>query len=252
MKTTRQVKTKSFELAVNTLGNESAKKLALVLPGRLDTKDYENMKGHVAYLASKGYFAVSFDPPGSWESAGGIEMYTMTNYLKAINELIEYYGNKPTLLLGHSRGGSMAVLAGLRNPLVTKFIAIFSACSYAPGKYSGNPDLEWKKRGYKINKRDLPGKESEFVEYKLPYSFVEDSGQYDMYEELSKSTKPKLFVYGRRDELVPPALAKEVYKVASEPKDLANIDSDHDYRRHPELINEVNLIVGKFLDKYEI
>lgn len=246
------VKTKSYELAVSVAGNENADNLALVLPGRLDTKDYENMKGHVAYLASKGYFAVSFDPPGSWESAGSIEMYTMTNYLKAINELIEYYGNKPTLLLGHSRGGSMAVLAGLRNPLVTKFVAIFSACSYAPGKYSGNPDQEWEKRGYKINKRDVPGSSDKFVEYKLPYSFVEDSGQYDMYEELSKSKKPKLFVYGERDELVPPKLAKEVFGIASEPKELASINSDHDYRKHPELIDEVNVIVGRFLDKYEI
>ena len=111
----RLVKTKNFKLAVYTKGNPNSAKLALVLPGRLDTKDYVHMRSHVNYMASKGYFALSFDPPGTWESPGDITLYTMTNYLKAINELIDHFDNKPTFVMGHSRGASMAILSGLRN-----------------------------------------------------------------------------------------------------------------------------------------
>src|SRR3972149_11567035 len=121
-----RIKTKNFELAVYEKGNEGAAKIALVLPGRLDTKDYVHMRSHVDFLAANGFFALSFDPPGTWESPGGIELYTTTNCLVAVDELIAYFGNKPTLLAGHSRGGTVAMLAGTKNPHVDRFISIFS------------------------------------------------------------------------------------------------------------------------------
>ena len=89
------IKTKSFELAILAKGNRDSKKLAILIPGRLDTKNYANFISHAEYLASRGFFAVAFDPPGTWESPGGIDLYTTTNYIKAINELIEYFGNAP-------------------------------------------------------------------------------------------------------------------------------------------------------------
>src|SRR3989338_10282910 len=105
------IKTKSFELAVFTRGSENSNKLAILIPGRLDTKDYAHNTSHVEYLSKHGFYALSFDPPGTWESSGKIEEYNTTNYIKAINELIEYFGNKPTLLVGHSRGASVSMLA---------------------------------------------------------------------------------------------------------------------------------------------
>ena len=132
LKTTKIITTKSFELAIYANGSLSSNKIALVLPGKLDTKDYAHMHSHVEFLATKGYFAISFDPPGIWESSGNIKIYNMTNYLKAINELIQYYGNKPTFIMGHSRGGSMAMLAGIKNSYVTHFASLMSSYSYNP------------------------------------------------------------------------------------------------------------------------
>lgn len=57
------VKTRSFNLAVYKKGDENSPKLALVMPGKLDTKDYSNMRRHVDYLAGLGHLAISFDPP---------------------------------------------------------------------------------------------------------------------------------------------------------------------------------------------
>lgn len=123
MTETNLIRTKSFELAVLTRGDKNAEKLALLLPGRLDTKDYGNFVSHAEYLAQRGFFAVAFDPPGTWNSPGGIDLYTTTNYIRAVNELIEYFGNKPTLLFGHSRGAAVAIFAS-SNPAVVGIVPV--------------------------------------------------------------------------------------------------------------------------------
>lgn len=242
------LKTKSFELAVYLKGNPSASNLAIVIPGRLDTKDYIHNTILVDYLASRGYLAFSFDPPGTWESPGDIELYTTTNYLKAVDELIEHFGNKPTLLAGHSRGGTIAMLAGPKNPHVTHFISIFS--------YYGAPSDPDEKRivdGRVISYRDLPPgteKTKEQKKFELPLHYFEDGKQYNALPGLRTCTKPKLFFYGTRDDMNDPEDVKKAYEESAESKMIHAIDSDHDYRYHPEAIEEVNRVVGQFLDRY--
>lgn len=179
------IKTKSFELAIYKKGSDLSKKLAICLPGRLDTKDYAHLRSHVDFLADEGYLALSFDPPGTWESSGDISIYTNQNYLKAINEVIEYYGNRATIVLGHSRGGSMSMLAGVNNEFVTHFIAIMS--HYGP---SERPDFSG---GVRTSYRDLPPGTEESKEKKrfdLPMSYFDDTISYT---GLESCPKPKLF-----------------------------------------------------------
>jgi len=243
------IKTKSFELAVYSKGDPQSSKLALVLPGKLDTKDYSHMRGHVEYLANKGFFALSFDPPGTWESPGDIQLYTMTNYLKAVDELIDYYGNKPTFIMGHSRGATITTIAGARNEHIFAFAAIMS--SFSKGGFQEPADKEWKARGFVISKRDLPpGGGEKIKEFKLPYGFFEDQTKYDLTDDITTSTKPKLFILGKNDDLIPPETIKETFDSFSKPKELHELDSDHDYRHHSHLINQVNELVGEFLERY--
>jgi hypothetical protein len=213
------IKTNSFSLAIYSKGDTNSSKLALVLPGKLDSKDYAHMKSHVNYLSGLGFFALSFDPPGTWESPGDISLYNMTNYLKAVNELIEYFGNKPTFIMGHSRGASMAILSGLRNEHITSFASVFS--SFAKGGYKDKSNTPlWKQQGFLLEKRDLPpGGGPEVKEFRLPYSFFEDQLQYDITEELSLSKKPKLFFLGKHDVLATAEIIKELYSITSDPKE---------------------------------
>ncbi|MDD5145238.1 MAG: alpha/beta fold hydrolase [Candidatus Pacebacteria bacterium] len=240
-----KINTKSFILAVYARGNESSEKIALVLPGKLDTKDYPHMRSHVDFLANQGFFALSFDPPGTWESPGGIELYTMTNYLKAINELIGYFGNKPTILLGHSRGGSMAMLGAITSPYVTHFVAVMSRAG------ERMPNKPMKAGDTSISYRDMPGSPNEKKKFELPFSYFEDSARYNILEGLKSCTKSKLFIMGTRDITVKPEEVKAAYEAAAQPKEFREIDSDHDYRWHSDLIDKVNQIVGDFLSKRE-
>ncbi|MBU0706764.1 alpha/beta hydrolase [Patescibacteria group bacterium] len=240
------IKTKSFKLASYYKGDPASPKFALVLPGRLDTKDYPHMLSHVDYLASRGIFALTFDPPGTWESPGDIDLYTMTNYYKAIDELIEYYGNKPTVLIGHSRGGSLAMLAGMHNLAVSHIITAMSNISASK---KGEGDIQ---NGVEISYRDTPPNDSKNKKrFDLSLSYFQDAMKYDILEDLKKCTKPKLLFLGTQDTIVKPDIVKKAYQVAAEPKELHELESEHDYRRHKEIIDEVNETIGKFLDDYK-
>lgn len=236
------IRTESFELAEYAQGNSGAEKLALVLPGRLDTKDYPHMRSHVDFLAGLGYYAISFDPPGTWESPGGIEIYTMSNYLKAMQEIISLYENRPTLLVGHSRGGSMAMLGGTTIDQVTAFAAIMSnpSASVPPDEYA------YVEKGVSESYRDEPFGDGQ-RRFDLPASYFEDAAQYDMREDLAACAKPKLFIFGEQDVLVKSENVKAMYEAAADPKQLAGVSSEHDYRKHPEIIDEVNALIGDWL-----
>jgi len=235
------ITTRSFTIAICARGDKKAEKLALVLPGQLDTKDYPHIRSHVNMLSKLGYFALSFDPPGTWESPGEIDIYNMTNYNKAINEIIEFYGNKPTLLIGHSRGGGMAMLAAINNQNVNAFISIFSGADYT--HYN-----RYKKESF----RDLPENPNKYKTFRLPYSFVEDSKKYNMLQGLKNCNKPKLFVFGKYDDLIKPEYVKEAYDISARPKDLAEFDSDHDYRKDSKLIEKMNEVIKAFVKRYNL
>lgn len=239
------IKTKSFELAVNSKGDENSKRVAILLPGRLDTKDYANFVSHLEYLAGRGFYTVAFDPPGTWESPGGIELFTTTNYLKAVNELIEYYGNKPTLLLGHSRGGNVTILAST-NPHVIGIVLVMSS-------YEAPTPPKSAQNGVQMEYRDLPpGSErtKEQKEFALPLSYFEDGKKFDPLIILRECRKPKLMFSGTDDKYYTPKEIQEIYESVPEPKMLHELNTDHSYRRHPEVIEEVNKVVGRFLDTY--
>lgn len=243
------IKTPHFTLSIYTAGNQNAERLALCLPGYCDTKDYPDIRTHTELLGSHGYYAVSFDPPGTWESAGDISQYTTTNYLKAINELITHFGNRPTLLLGKSMGGRMAQL-GAKNPAVIGFISVVGAGSSA---INANPSpVDWPSNPRHTPHRDLPENPQRFRDFSIPYAFVKDSLQYNSLQVVNKLHMPKLYIAGQNDPLVPPEHLKETYDAAAGPKEFIVLPMDHDYRRNPEKLKLVNDTIAGFLVRHKL
>lgn len=241
------IKTPSFELAVVTCGNKAFDKLAICLPGRLDTKDYGNFISHIEYLKTKGFYALAFDPPGTWDSPGNFA-FTTTSYIKAVNELIEYFGNKSTLLLGHSRGGQVAQVVGTLNPAV-KAIVLINA-SFGPPSLPDPKDVH---NNTFVELRDLPPGTSETEKQRkflLSMNYFKDAEKYDPLPVLRSWVNPKLIIYGVNDPFYSPREVKEIFDSLGEPKMLYEINTDHEYRYVPEAIEEVNVVIGQFLDKY--
>lgn len=235
-----KIQTKSFDLAVYRQGDDSAERLAIVLPGKLDSKDYANMRGHVDFLARSGFLAISFDPPGTWDSGGDIAEYTMTNYILAIEEIIEYFGNKPTVAIGHSMGGSMAMFAAINSPSVIGFAAIMS-----PYKFD---HLVNRIEGA-TSRRDLPDNPRKERIYNVPKTFFEDVLTYNAAEGLRALKKPKLYISGTDDSTITPQTITEIFEISSDPKELICLNSDHDYRHNPKVINEINTILLEWLKR---
>lgn len=239
---------KSFDLAINIQGDENSSELALLLPGRLDSKDYANFDSHLEYLAGRGYLAVSLDPPGTWESPGGMELYTTANYIKAVNELIEYFGNRPTLLFGHSKGGTIAILMAEENPnIIGIIVAMPNLSTPVP------PNPESIKNGFKISYRDMPPgthKTKEQKEFYLPVAYFNEGEKYNPTVSIRNLTKPKMILFGSKDALFDPAVVEKKCQEFPEPKMIKKLDSPHSYRRCPEIIVEVNELIGQFIDKY--
>lgn len=241
------ITTKSYKLAVYEKGDPNSAICAIVLPGRLESKNYTHIESHMETLATLGFHAVAFDPPGSWESPGAIEMYTVTNYLNAVNELIEYYGNRPTILVGHSLGGSITILAGARNSHVIAYVALMSLVN---NNSEAREDPEWKREGTVTFLRDLPPGDHHTTEqkrYDLPYSFFEDALTYDTNSALQTCHKPKLFILGKHDMQNASSYPLAEYAHIAEPKQLVELDSPHSYRYHKDIIAEVNVHIKHFV-----
>lgn len=241
------IKTKSFQLAIITKGDQHSEKLALLLPGRLDTKDYVNFTSHMDCLSEKGFLVVAFDPPGTWDSPGDFE-FTTTNYIKSVNEIIDYFGNRQTLLIGHSRGGLTAMLVGTSNTSVIGF-ALINA-SYGPPTH---PDPGKIKDGYLVEKRDIPPGDIRTPikkEFQMSLNYFIDGKKYDPLPLLKLCTKPKLLIYGTHDEFTEPQEVKEIFETIPQPKMIYELHCEHDYRINSRTIKEVNIILVKFINTY--
>lgn len=240
------IKTESFEVAANKAGNNNAERLAILMPGRLDTKDYINFKVHSDLLTELGFLVVAIDPPGTWESPGNLEDYTTSMYVRCVNELIEHFGNRPTLLLGHSRGGATAMIASA-NPHVSGLILINAAY--------GNPsppDMSKLVDGKLPEHRDLPpgGKRTEEqVDFMLPMNYFDDGATHNPEASLLAFNGSKLLIHATEDEFKAIGDVKQLYEKLEHPKSFLEIDCRHDYRLYPDVMRKVNERIKEFLSK---
>lgn len=238
------IKTQSFKTAVNITGDEKSSKVAILMPGRLDTKDYINFVSHGEYLSKRGFLVVAIDPPGTWDSPGDLENYSTTTYIKCVNEIVDYFGNRPTLLLGHSRGGATAMLVS-SNPSVS-WLAVVNSSYGAPTP----PEPSEVKNGILTECRDLPPgnvRTDEQKRFDLPMTYFEDASKYSPRVALGNFKGPKLLVHATRDEFTKLDKVKNIYDGLLEPKTFVQIDCTHDYRLFPDAVKSVNEALGQWL-----
>jgi pimeloyl-ACP methyl ester carboxylesterase len=244
-----RIRTPHFDLAAYAAGEAYAPRLALCLPGYCDTKDYPDMRTHADLMAGRGYYALAIDPPGTWESGGDIGDYTTTSYLQAVDELIHYFGDRPTVLVGKSMGGRMAQLSA-QNAAVVAFISVVGS---ATGAVADNiTEAEWPTHSRHTPHRDLPGNPTHFKDFVIPYSFVKDAERHDAFSVIGGLRMPKLYIAGADDTLVTPAKLRRAYEAAGEPKEFVVLLMGHDYRKDPAQLQLVNDTIARFLDDHHL
>lgn len=107
----------------------------------------------------------------------------------------------PIVLMGHSRGGGIALLEGNRNEKVAAVITLAAVCDFGDRFPLGKEFDNWEKRGVFYVKNGRTGQQMPHY-----FSFYEDynkhQDQLDIHETLRHYSKPLLAVHAMDDEAV--------------------------------------------------
>lgn len=218
-------------------------KVALLLPGYLDSPDYLHMITFEKGLKKLGYIVERLDACNLWKTKD-VENYTVTNFIKQIRNRVDFYKKQnpeEILLVGHSMGGFTAIVAGSKIDEVTKIIAL---CPPPDRKQSVH---KWGQMGVRTSKRDLPDNPNEFIEFAIPYKHVEDVLQYSAVEEAKNIHKPLMIFIALGDAVVPPEDTERIVVSANNPYVVRQLNMGHDFRKSQLECNIVMLEIEKFL-----
>lgn len=244
-----------YSLSAWTQGNAESETCAILLPGFLDTKDYQHLTTIGKQLAQEGTFVLSFDPLGIWESQAPIEYYTISNWLAEVEDVIDWAKKKwqtiqHVVLIGHSLGGMVSMLFAQNHANAQAVISIMGPHTFVRKETYESRMVKWKAEQFKISHRDAPnGKESTTIT--LPFSFVEDSLQYDILKSDQTVACPLLLIAGEDDVLVSVEHVQNIFDhVRAKKKEMLVLSGvGHDYRKNMHDIITVNTVVSKFLQK---
>jgi len=217
-------------------------KLALLLPGYLDSPDYLHLITFEKRLKELGFTVERLDACNLWQT-GDVKNYSITNFLKQIKDRIKFYKNQnpeEILLLGHSNGGFTAIIAGSKFSEVTKIISL------CPPPDKTGSEIKWK-NGFRISKRDLPNNPKEYREFAIPVSYLKDALQYSAVDEVKNIHKPLMIFIDLNDQVVLPAETEEVIAVANNPYVVKLEGIGHDFRHSKEQINLIADEIVKFI-----
>lgn len=218
-------------------------KVALLLPGYLDSPDYLHLVTFEKRLTELGYTAERIDPCHLWET-GDVRNYTLSHYLEQVGRKVAFYSQKGAteiVLIGHSLGGFCAILAGARMTEVTKIVALCPP-----------PDIKivtktWDTGLPRKSQRDLPNDPTQSRSFSVPYAFLQDALQYSAQEEVKKISKPLMILIALNDETVLPATTEQIVTNAKDPHVVRLPNMGHSFRRSQEETDVVMGEIEKFL-----
>lgn len=240
--------------AVINYNGKKEGKLAILCPGYLNSKDYEDLAGLALALAEHGYTAIRFNPTGTWDSEGDISQYNSTQYLKDIGNVLDYMLGlshfKRILIGGHSRGGDISLIYAARDSRVSCAVAIMPGSKRATLQAKND---DWEKTGFQKSYRDIPGQKDKNVQFDVPLSQLEDYLKYDVEKEVGKVHVPVIFIAGELDSVCPVGTIREIFNRSNEPKRFVIIPGvGHDYRRNANEVRMVNAAVIRLMDELGI
>lgn len=219
---------------------KSVMKLALLLPGYVESPDYHHLVVIDEGLTALGYTTLRVDACNLWKTGDG-QSYSTTGYINQVKDIVTLYlPQKPTeiILVGHSLGCLVALMVGFLFDEVTKIV-----CLSLPASLN-NSDHKWID-GFRTSKKDLPNNPLKFRELTVPVSFTIDRKHYSVKVSLQNNQKPLTVIMG---ELDPSATEVEDMVKGLTHTNFVKIDGmEHDFRQSDELSQRVASEIKKFI-----
>lgn len=214
-------------------------KFAILLPGFMDSPQYLHMQVFSRNLQDLGYDTTVVDPCNLWLGGGDVTKYNITNYVAQLADIITRNQDKydEILLLGHSMGGSVAIITASQFQQIASKLKIIALC---PPAKRDNSTLKWNPDEGRIMIKDLPDNPNITREFKLPFSFIEDAKQYNCIDSAKLIHNPMTIVVCNDDQVVDPAETKQIAANGQAETKLICIENiGHDFRYN---INETNKV----------
>ncbi len=217
-------------------------------------KDWGNTDLIAEKFAEKGFVFIKFNfshngtSPDDPENFTDLESFGRNNYsielsdLKAVTDWVldpenpwnKCIDSERVGLIGHSRGGGIAILAAAADKRFKQLVtwASVSECKTPWGNWGNGKMEEWKQSGvaYYLNSRtrqDMP------LYYQLHEDFIENQNRLDIQNAIKALQIPVLVCHGTRDNSVP---IDNAYRLKEWQPNLIlfTVESDHVFgRSHP-------------------
>lgn len=176
-------------------------------------------------LAKNGYAVLRFDFAGLGASEGEFANCNFSTTVEDINSAIHYLTENhtaPTILIGHSLGGTSSLVAAIANDCIEKTITIASPSQPAHILHHFGYALTMLEQNI-ASSFEVAGNVHD-----INPQFVEDVREWDMQNQLARLDKPVLIFNIENDALVNEGNASEIEQWVNGKTTLINLkDTDH-------------------------
>lgn len=160
------------------------------------------------------------------------EVGLVLDFIAKKSETFDFEWSGEIYLIGHSRGGSIALLRAANDERVTKCVSWAAVSNLKKYTYLTDRD-KWFNDGVHYIKNGRTGQEMPMY-YQFVEAFDQHEGLLSLEENLGKITCPLLIVHGEDDEAVPLSDAHEIYDEVAHSILLEIEESNHTFQSsHP-------------------
>jgi alpha-beta hydrolase superfamily lysophospholipase len=176
-------------------------------------------------LADAGIATLRFDMTGIGESEGDFTETNFTSQLEDFSAVVEYLTQNykaPSLYIGHSLGGTVALYSAMKHPEVKAVVTIASPCEPSNlARTLANTKQRAIDNG--IGETEIGG-----VKFQFKPQFFEDIEGYNLEADFHKMNKPFLILHSPVDTYTDFENAEILFSRAKHPKGIISLDDiDH-------------------------
>lgn len=212
------------------------------------SKDFSPLSRIARSLMEENIALFRFDFTGLGDSGGD---FANTNFSSNVEDLVaaaDYLRDNfeaPSILMGHSFGGTAAIVAAHQIPEVKAVATIGSPFDAAHVKHQFGCSIE------KIRENGQAEVMLAGRKFTIKEQFLDDIGSQNMHEHISKLGRALLVMHSPIDSTVKLENAKEIYLAAKHPKSFISLDkADHLLLKNPEDAKYVAKVLAAWSSRY--